>query len=187
MAKKSVTGWKQKKVYEIVAPDYFDSKPIGETIAEDPSKLKGRTVRASLKDITGDRTKQFLNLVFEVSNVAGSKAHTRFKSFSLSTAYLKSKIRKGMKKVDYIGDVALTDRKIRIKIMIAAGKSTTVSNQIELYQIIKKVLDEHKADNLDKFVQAVVFGKIGTSIYHKAKKVTSISRVEIQEVRVLGS
>lgn len=187
MAKKNVTGWKQKKVYEIVAPDYFESKVIGETIADDPSKLMGRTIRVSLKDITGDRTKQFLNLVFEISNVAGSTAHTRFKEFKLSTAYMKSKIRKGMQKVDYIGDVALADRKVRVKVMVSAGKSTTMSNKKEINSIIKKAIDEHKSDTLDKFVQAVVFGKIGTAIYHKSKKITSISRVEMQEVRVLGS
>jgi len=185
MAKKTVSSWKQKKVFEVVAPDYFNSKVLGDTLAADPNKLIGRTIRTSVKDLTGDRSKQYLNLVFEISNVSGSRAHTRFKQFGVSTAYLKSKIRKGMNKVDYTGDLTLSDKKVRVKIMVAARKSTTAANKKEITELIKKILNEHKSDTIDKFVQGIVFGKVGTEIYHKVKKITSIARVEIQQVKVI--
>jgi small subunit ribosomal protein S3Ae len=186
MAKKSITGWKQKKTYELVAPDYFESKTLGETIASDPEKLAGRTILANVKDLTGDRTKQHIGLVFEVSDVSGSKAHTRFKEFIVSSAYMKSRVRKGIKKIDYIGDLALADKKVRVKIIVAARDTATMENKKEIRSIIKNTLDSHANDPIDKFVQAIVFGKVGTDIYHKIKKITSISRVEIQQVKIIG-
>lgn len=187
MAKKSISSWKQKKVYEIVAPDYFDSKLLGETLSADPTKIIGRTISVSVKDLIGDRTKQHITLVFEASNVSGLRVHTKFKAFEISYAYLKSRVRKGMKKISYIGDLSLADKTVRIKVMVAAGKSTTVANKKAINSEIKKTLEAHKPDTIDKFVQAVVFGKAGTEIYHKVKKITPVSRVEIQEVRVTGS
>ena len=99
MAKKTVSAWKQKKLYTILAPENFDSQELGYTITADPEKMKGRTVKMSLDELTGDRSKQYIILVFSLDEVKGDKVQTKFKKFYMSEGYLKSKVRKGSTKV----------------------------------------------------------------------------------------
>jgi phosphotransferase system enzyme I (PtsI) len=68
---KTVTTWKSKKVYQIVTPENFDFREIGETVASDPERLKGRTVNSSLGELMDDRGKNYMNLVFEIVDVKG--------------------------------------------------------------------------------------------------------------------
>ena len=50
---------------------------------------------------------------------------------------------------------------------------------------IKAILDSHKDNKVDDIVQMVVFGKLGTEIYHNIKTINLIHRVELQEIRVI--
>ena len=50
---------KQKIWYSLIAPSMFGKKKIGETPADDPEKVLGRTVEVSLQELTGD----FLRLI----------------------------------------------------------------------------------------------------------------------------
>lgn len=61
MAKKQVTRetkklkdkWKSKVWYPVIAPDMFNRVQIGETLADEPEKLIGRTIEVTLQDLTG--------------------------------------------------------------------------------------------------------------------------------------
>ena len=66
MAKKAVSSWKSKKRYTLVAPEYFEGRQLGSTIADDPGKLAGRTVKVNMKMLIDDRSKQYMNIIFEV-------------------------------------------------------------------------------------------------------------------------
>ncbi|MFH1126257.1 MAG: 30S ribosomal protein S3ae, partial [Candidatus Altiarchaeota archaeon] len=125
MAKAKLTGWKQKRPYVIQAPEKFEYHELGTTIASDPKLLVGRTVNVSLSDLTNDRSKQHLMVLFEVYEVAGEKAKTRFKKFYISSGYLKSKIRKGVGKIDYQTDLSLQGEKARIKVTVLVPQRVT--------------------------------------------------------------
>ena len=183
MAKAKVTGWKQKRPYIIQAPEKFDYQELGTTMASDSKFLPGRTLEVSLGELMSDRAKQHLLISFEVFEVAGDKAKTRFKKFAINQGYLKSKIRKGMDKIDYQTDLALTDAKVRVKVAALSTQHVTSPKKKDIISEIAKVLSRYKNVNLDEFAQQVLFGKIGTDIYSKIKKITPISRVEVLEIR----
>lgn len=44
--------WKMKEWYIVYAPDFFGSKEIGLTPADDPEKVIGRVIETTLKDLT---------------------------------------------------------------------------------------------------------------------------------------
>ena len=71
-----VSKLKGKEWFEITAPKFFGDFVIGETIAFDPSQLKGRIIETSLTDITGDPNKYYLKFFFKIESVDGKKAIT---------------------------------------------------------------------------------------------------------------
>ena len=100
---KEISSWKQKTLYRIIAPENFESKEVGNTLASDPKNLIGRRIDVSLKELTDDKTKQHLKVILEINDVKEDRALTKFRMFSASQGYLHSNVRKGMSKIDYIG------------------------------------------------------------------------------------
>ncbi|MBN2014644.1 MAG: hypothetical protein JW778_05645 [Candidatus Altiarchaeota archaeon] len=185
MAKK-ISAWKQKQKYMIVAPENFDLHELGETFSKDSESLIGRTIDVSLKDLTGDKTKQHLKLVFEIKEVKGNKAHTGFKEFNVNPGYLRSKVRKGSTKIDYVKRMEIEpNKRIQIKVVAVTHETVQTSRDKDMRAKITEILDRYKNTKLDEFVQSTLFGKLGTEIYREIKKIAPIRRVEIEQVRVI--
>ena len=185
MAKKVVSIWKTKKPYTLLAPENFERQEIGSTVASDEKHLIGRTVNVTLGQLTNDRSKNYLNLIFEVYDIKGDKALTRFKNFYIPVGYLRSKVRKKTKKVDTITILQIGEQKVRVKIMALSRYKISDVQRRNIKTKVAEVLTEHAGDNLDKLVQQTLFGKVGTEIYKKIKAVCPITRVEVHEIDVL--
>ena len=78
----------------------FEDKEIGETPAKDPELLIGRGVEVTMRELTGDFSKQYIKLKFEIDNVAGTVANTKFTGHKTTTDYVRSMIRKGTSRID---------------------------------------------------------------------------------------
>jgi len=185
MAQKSVSQWKQKTAYTILAPENFENHVIGQTIVNDPKNLIGRTIEVSLADLTKDKSKQHSKLIFEINDVRGDRAYTKFKKLDTSMGYIRSKIHKGVSKIDYISDLNISGTKVRLKTMILTNHQITKSQGKDIIVVLKKVLNEHRSTKFDQFIQLILFGKLGTEIYHKIKSICPISRVELWQMRIL--
>jgi len=183
--KKSVSTWKKKSVYSIVAPENFDSQEMGTTVASDPALLVGRTMKSSLADLIDDRRKQHLNLIFEIVRVEKDKAYTRFKKFFIPTGYLRYKVRKGNTKIDLITDMNFGGEDVRIKVMVLSRFRVTDSKRKELVQIAEKILEKNSKNKPEKLLQLTLFGKLGTEIYKSCRKIVPISRVEVYHIKRL--
>ncbi|MBN2250487.1 MAG: hypothetical protein JW724_00245 [Candidatus Altiarchaeota archaeon] len=181
---KDISSWKQKNSYKLIAPENFESKELGMTFSSDPKNLIGRRIDVSLKDLTSDRSKQHLKVILEVSDVNEGNALTKFKIFQANQGYIHSKIRKGMSKINYVRTLTLPDAKVRIKIMAVTHKNIKTSQKSEILSRIAKTVEGYTSTGLNDFVQATLFGKLGTDIYHSCKSICPISRVEVEEVKV---
>ncbi|MEA3255144.1 MAG: hypothetical protein U9Q22_04865 [Candidatus Altiarchaeota archaeon] len=179
------SSWKKKSRYRIIAPENFDFRELGTTLSSEPKKLIGRRIDVSLKDLTDDRSKQHLKVIFEINKVEGDKALTQFKVFQANQGYIHSKVRKGMSKIDYIKSMKLDDSKVKIKVMAVTHRNIKTSQKREIISKITETVEGYKKVKLNDFLQATLFGKLGTGIYHNAKTVCPIRRVEIEEVRVV--
>ena len=78
----------------------FEDKEIGETPAKDPELLIGSGVEVTMRELTGDFSKQYIKLKFEIDNVAGTVANTKFTGHKTTTDYVRSMIRKGTSRID---------------------------------------------------------------------------------------
>ena len=185
MAQKSVSQWKQKTVYTILAPENFENQAIGQALSGDPKNLIGRTIEVSLADLTRDKSKQHSKLIFEINDVKGDKAYTKFKELTTSMGYMRSKVHKGVSKIDYISDLNISGMKARLKAMVLTNHHITECQKKDITATLKKVLNEHKSTKPDQFIQMILFGKLGTEIYHKIKGICPVNRVELWKMRIL--
>ena len=180
--------WKEKSWYTIKTPVQFDDKEIGETPARDPDLLIGRGVEVTMRELTGDFSKQYIKLRFEIDNVAGDVANTKFTGHKTTTDYVRSMIRRGTSRIDASAVVKTKDgRKIKLQVLAVTIRRAKSSQQKYMRSVIEDLIKETAAEkSFDDLVKIVVNGKLASEIYHKAKKIYPLKRVEIIKSKVIN-
>lgn len=185
--RKGVDTWKTKKWYEVYAPKMFGEAYIGDTLASEPSTLIGRIIEGTMKDITGDFSKQHIKLRFQVTRVDGEKAITKFKGQSLSRDYMRSQIRRKTTRVEGVTDVVTKDGfNLRVKtIALAVGRAQTTQEGLIRKIMSDTVRELAGSGTLEQFIHEIVLGKVSTEVYKKANKIYPLKRVEVRKTKVL--
>lgn len=185
--RKKIDAWKTKSLYDIFAPKMFGEVKIGETLASDASSLVGRVVETTARDLTNDFSKQHIKLRFQIIDIKGDRAYTKFKGHSLSRDYMRSQIRRKTTRVERVTDVETKDaQKLRVKtIALAVGRAQTAQEKLIRKIMSDRVTKTAKKLNLDQFMQEVVIGKISSDMYKAASKIYPLKRVEVRKVKVL--
>ncbi|MFQ6074368.1 MAG: 30S ribosomal protein S3ae [Candidatus Bathyarchaeia archaeon] len=180
--------WRSKDWYAVTSPPYFGNTELGSIPTDDPNKLVGRVMDATLYDLTNDFAHQYLKMYFQVLKVEGKKAHTIFKGHEYSRDYLRSLVRRRTTRVDQILDVTTQDGyKLRVAVCaFTLARIKTTQEQI-IRNIMKQIVEEKAAAlTFDQFVQEVVLGKIASDIYNEAKKIAPLRHVGIRKSRLLA-
>ena len=179
--------WKEKSWYTIKTPVNFEDKEIGETPAKDPELLIGRGVEVTMRELTGDFSKQYIKLRFEIDNVAGTVANTKFTGHKTTTDYVRSMIRRGTSRIDASAVVKTKDdRKLKLQVLAVTIRRAKSSQQRFMRKTIEDLLREAAAEkSFDDLVKVCVNGKLASEIYHNAKKIYPLKRVEIIKSKVI--
>jgi len=178
--------WRGKAWYTVVSPPYFGGVELGALPAEDPSKLVGRIVDATLYDITNDFAHQYLKMYFRVADVEGKTARTIFKGHEYSRDYLRSLVRRRTTRVDGIFSVTTMDSYgLRLAVSVFTLTRIKTSQEKEIRAVMRKNVQE-KASSLtfDQFVQELVLGKIASDIYNESKKIAPLRHVGIRKSKL---
>ncbi len=185
--RKGIDTWKMKKWYDILAPKTFGEVKIGETLAADPMELKGRIIETTMKDLTGDFSKQHIKLKFQIVDVKGNSALTKFTGQSLSRDYMRSQIRRKTTRVEGVTDVECADhKKLRVKtIALALGRAQTSQEKLIRKAMSERVKEIAKKLTLDQFLQEIVIGRVSMEIYKGAHKTYPLKRVEVRKTKFL--
>ena len=179
--------WKEKSWYTIKSPVNFEDKEIGETPAKDPDLLIGRGVEVTMRELIGDFSKQYIKLRFEIDNVAGTVANTKFTGHKTTTDYVRSMIRRGTSRIDASTIVTTKDdRKLKLQVLAVTNRRAKSSQQRFMRKTIEEALVETALDKtFDDLVKIMVNGKLASEIYHNAKKIYPLKRVEIIKSKVI--
>ncbi|ACJ16007.1 SSU ribosomal protein S3AE [Thermococcus onnurineus NA1] len=180
--------WKMKEWYVVYAPDFFGNKEIGLTPADDPEKVIGRVIETTLKDLTGDFTKGQVKLYFQIYDVKGQNAYTKFKGHTLSRSYIRSLVRRRTTRVDGIFNITTKDGyKLRVMGMVIAYRRIQTSQERAIREIMRDIIYK-KAEELNykDFILEAVTGKMATEIAKEARKIYPIKRAEIRKIKVLA-
>ena len=172
----------------VVAPDYFGNVELGSVPTDDPEKLVGRVLDATLYDITNDFAHQYLKMYFQVLGVDGKTANTVFKGHEYSRDYLRSLVRRRTTRVDTILNVVTKEGYgVRVAVCAFTLNRAKTSQEAVIRSIMKRVVNEKAAVlTFDQFAQEVVLGKIASDIYNEAKKVAPLRHVGIRKSKLVS-
>ncbi len=101
MSERSVSRAKQeKRWYTVLAPEQFDRQELGETPADEPEKVYGRTIETTLGELNNNASENNTKLTFKINDVGSDSAYTEFVEHSLTRDYLRSLVRRGASKIE---------------------------------------------------------------------------------------
>jgi small subunit ribosomal protein S3Ae len=172
----------------IVAPPYFGNVELGAVPAAEEERLIGRVAEATLYDITGDFSHQYLKMFFQVNQIDGKTARTLFKGHEYSRDYLRSLVRRRTTKVDGLFNLTTKDGyKMRIAVSALTLSRIKTSQEKTIRRIMDKTIKEKAAAlTLDQFVQEMVLGKIASDIYNESKQVAPLRHVGIRKSKLVA-
>jgi small subunit ribosomal protein S3Ae len=180
--------WRGKAWYMVVAPPFFGNVELGAVPAEEQEQLIGRVIEATLYDITGDFSHQYLKMFFKINEMDGKTARTLFKGHEYSRDYLRSLVRRRTTKVD--GLFNLTTKEgytLRVSVSALTLSRIKTSQEKIIRNIMEKIINEKAAAlTLDQFVQEMVLGKIASDIYNIAKRVAPLRHVGIRKSKLVA-
>jgi small subunit ribosomal protein S3Ae len=119
--------------------------------------------------------------------VQDEKASTIFKRFEYSKEFLRSLVRRGSSKINFITDVKTKDGYIfRIKVIALTHRQLNTSRKHALRLIMRDIINKTVPEmTIDQFVQATCYGKINSDIMAAAKKVIKIRHVGLEKVKLI--
>lgn len=185
--RKAKDKWKSKVWYSVYAPVMFNRSEIGLTLSNDPKTVVGRTMEATLHELTGDFSKIHIKLKFKIDQVSGTDAHTKFIGHGLTSDYIRRLTRRKMSKMDAVFDVLTKDGYlVRIKPLAMAEHRIQTSQKRAIRERMDKVVREFAKDNImSELVKGMVFGKLPVEIFRACRKIYPMKRIEIRKSEIL--
>lgn len=180
--------WREKKWVTVSAPDSFNNVPIAYVPITDDENAVGRVLEVTLYDILkGDPSQHQYKIYFQINKVEGDKATTIFKRYEYSKEFLRSLVRRGSSRINFIIDIKTKDGYIfRIKILALTHRQLNTSRKHALRLIAKDVINNTIPQmTIDQFVQATCYSKINSDIMAAFKKVIRVRHVGLEKVKLI--
>ncbi len=180
--------WREKRWVTLHAPDSFNNIDLGYIPITDDENAKGRVIEKTLWDILkGDPSQHQYKLYFQINKVDGDKALTIFKKWEYSKEFLRSLVRRGSSKINFMIDIKTKDGYIfRMKIIALTHRQLNTSRKHALRLIAKDVIEKTVPDmTIDQFVQATCYSKINSDLMAAFKKVIRVRHVGLEKVKLI--
>jgi len=180
--------WKEKRWVTVLAPDSFNNIPVAYVPITSDKTAVGRVVEATLFDILkGDPSQHQYKLFFQINKVTEEKATTVFKRYEYAKEFLRSLIRRGSSRVNFVIDAKTKDGYVfRIKILTLSHRELNTSRKHALRLEAKKQIERIVPQmTIDEFVQAACYGKINSDIMAATKKIIRVRHVGLEKVKLL--
>ncbi len=185
MSERSVSRQRRgKRWYTVFAPEQFDRAELGETMADDPEKVVGRTIQTTLGELRDDQSQNNAKLTFKITDVGSDSAYTEFIEHELTRDYLRSLVRRGASKVDATITVRTTDDyRVRIQPVALTTKKADRSQERAIRRVMIDLVEAAGEErDFEGLVESVVEGRLSSAIYGEAKTVYPLRRVEVQKL-----
>jgi len=180
--------WREKRWITVNAPESFNVVPIAYVPITDDENAIGRVLEVTLYDILkGDPSQHQYKMYFQIDKVDGDKASTIFKRFEYSKEFLRSLVRRGSSKINFIIDIKTKDGYIfRVKVIALTHRQLNTSRKHALRLIAKDVINKTVPGmTVDQFVQATCYSKINSDIMAAFKKVIKVRHVGLEKVKLI--
>ena len=180
--------WREKRWITVLAPDSFNNVPLAYIPITDDENAVGRVVEVTLYDILkGDQSQHQYKIFFQINKIQGDSATTIFKKYEYAKEFLRSVVRRGSSKINFIVDAKTKDGFIfRLKLIILTHRQLNTSRKHALRLIAKDIIDKTIPQmTIEQFVQATCYGKINSDIMAATKKLIRVRHVGFEKVKLI--
>ncbi|HMB51575.1 30S ribosomal protein S3ae [Natronoarchaeum rubrum] len=184
MSERSVSKQAQeKRWYTIHAPEQFDREELGETPADEPDKVLGRTIETTLGDLRNESSENNTKLKFKINDVGSDAAYTEFVKHELTRDYLRSLVRRGASKVEaYITVLTTDDYRVQVQPVAFTTKKADASQEQAIRRTMIDLVEESAEEHsFEQLLDSIVDGRLSSAIYGEGKEIYPLRRVEIQK------
>jgi small subunit ribosomal protein S3Ae len=183
---RKVDGWKAKSWYKVYTPDSFGKTEIGNTISNDPEKVMGRVLTATLAEISQDFSKSHIAMRFKVNSVTGDAAYTEFAGHQVTRDHLRSMIKRRASRVDALFPVTTKDgKKVRLTITCLTLSRANVGQAQAIRRKIQEEMVKKAAEaDLDSYIKDIVSGESAKELFKEIKEIYPVRRIEIIKSKV---
>ena len=187
--KRTTDKWKKKIGYTIYAPEEFDRKEIGETIATKDDSLLGRVIEVSVGRLLNQPKRLQVTIYFKINEVKGNKAYTTTVGHEIKEAYLRRLIRRRGSKIEIIRDIQTKDgAKVRVKTLTVCGKKLKKSKETAIRKIMTEQIDKlNNETDSNNIIPEIVLGNILDKMTKDVQKIAPTKKVEIIKSRIIKS
>jgi small subunit ribosomal protein S3Ae len=180
--------WREKKWINVLAPDSFNNVPIAYIPITDEENARGRVIEVTLFDILkGDPSQHQYKIYFQLDKVQDDKATTIFKRYEYAKEFLRSLVRRGSSKINFIIDAKTKDGYVfRLKVIALTHRQLNTSRKHALRLIARDIIEKTVPEmTIDQFVQAACYGKINSDIMAATKKLIRVRHVGLEKVKLV--
>lgn len=180
--------WREKKWVTVQAPDSFNNVPVAQVPITNDENARGRVIEVTLFDILkGDPSQHQYKIYFQIDKVTDDKATSIFKRYEYAKEFLRSLVRRGSSKVNFIMDAKTKDGYVfRLKVIVLTHRQLNTSRKHALRLIARDVIQNTVPQmTISQFVQAACYGKINSDIMAAAKKLIRMRHVGLEKVKLV--
>jgi small subunit ribosomal protein S3Ae len=189
-ARKQRDKWKAKRWFTIRAPrNPWSFRIIGETIAEEPEQLVGRTFDIMQNELDGDFSKMHVQVVFRITDVVGGDALTEFSGHNVQKDHIRRQIRRYRGKVDDTVDVVTEDGYyVRFKpLLISRGRVKSSQKSAMRAKARDAILTMGASSTWIQLQKAVLDGTMETAIKDAVSTISPVRTAMIRRSQLLQS
>lgn len=184
--------WRSKIWFKVQAPGLFQHALLGETAANEPEQIIGRTLETTLEEVSGgsDVAKSHIKLRFQIERVgADNIAQSRFIGHELTSDYVRRLARRKRSKIDLSVPVTTRDAVAMILKPVAVGEQRLQTRlRAELRHKLRSLLEEEaKQRSAVEFVREILNGDLTKLLAHGVKSLYPLKKIEIRRSEVLGT
>ena len=184
--------WRAKVWYKVQAPGLFQHAVLGETAANEPEQLIGRTLDTTLEEVSGgaDVAKSHIKLRFQIEHVgADNVAQSRFIGHELTSDYVRRLARRKRSKIDLSVPVTTRDAVQMVLKPVAVGEQRLQTRlRAELRHKLRTLLEEEaKQRSAVEFIRETLSGDLTKLLAHGVKSLYPLKKIEIRRSEILGT
>ena len=189
-ARKQRDKWKAKRWYTIRAPrNPWAFRVIGETLAEEPEQLIGRTYDIMQNELDGDFSKMHVQVVFRITESVGGDALTEFVGHNVLKDHIRRQIRRHRGKIDDTIDVVTEDGYyVRFKPLLISRSRVKSSQKSAMRAKARDTILSIGATSTWILLQrAILDGTMEAAIKEAVSKVSPVRTAIIRRSQLLQS
>lgn len=177
----------RKQWYDIIAPEIFEGRVVGETLAADPRQLVGRVIDVSLMDVSNNYSKFYVKVRLKIDSIDGNKAITKLVGHDCMRERVYRMVQRHGRRVDAIQDVTTKDGvKLRVKTVFMLIKRVGTSTKDATRKMVIDLIDESaKKSTFNEFMDSVISGDFQHKVRKEASKVYPVGGIEIRRTEMV--